>query len=146
MPTPARSGSPVVTVVLLGIAALDLATGLWLLASDTPWTAHGPGTLWDAASALADGPLLWSLYHRLGAFSVQAALATALAAALGHRDLRVQGAVLGTWTLAGLAFAWTDGTYFGGTAYHALKQAIGVAWVAGLAAWAWRWKHPPTPA
>ncbi len=148
-PPPSQPGSVLVTSVLIAIALLDLATGAYLLLSPAPWAAHGPGTPWIGApdvlvASAGSEALVMSLFRRLGAFSVQAALATLLVAWLGHRDLRIQGAALGTWTAAGLAFAWTDNTWFAGTTYLLGKQLIGVLWVVAIAAFAIRWSRGPS--
>ena len=37
---------------MAAVGLLDVVTGLWLLFSPTPWTAHGPDTLWLQALVL----------------------------------------------------------------------------------------------
>lgn len=117
------------TAVLLGIAAYDIAVGLWMLLADTPAAAHGPGTLWD------DLPLdaaTESLLRRLGAFSLHAGLVTAAAAALTHRRPQLRSAMWALWAAGGIGFGWTDATFFANTPYHAVKTAIGAAFAVGV--------------
>ncbi len=139
-------GVPFVTALLAGIALLDLTTGAYLLTSETPWAAHGAGTVWSGVPAMiAAAPdqadAVWASFRRLGAFSVQAGLGTGLVAWLGHRDLRVQGLMLAVWTTAGVAFGATDAAWFSGTTYHLGKQAIGAGWVLGLLLWVRAWRQ-----
>jgi hypothetical protein len=125
--------SIIVVLVVAAVGVLDVVTGLWLLFGSTPWTAHGPESLWlmapDVASTHPSGTaLLDSLFRRLGAFSLHAGVVTFVGALLGARDRRLMGGLLVLWMVNGLAFFSTDRAAFSGTPYFAFKQVIGAVW------------------
>lgn len=126
------------TLVLVAIGIYDVAIGLVLLASATPWVAHGPGTSWMAMGAsLGGGPLsdvTLGLFRRIGAFSLHSGAVTVVWAALGHAHPRVRTAQFVTYSLTGLAFGATDAAFFPGTAYLLAKRLIGVAFFGALVA------------
>lgn len=125
-------------VVVTAVAAYDLAVGLYMLASPTPWMAHGD-TVWTALAAAPPEivPAIDAALRRIGAFSTFAGL-LGLYVAATHRTPTDAARLRGFMTLylvAGLGFGWTD-TAFAGTPYHAVKTAIGVVWLAAtLALW-----------
>lgn len=124
-----------VLAVVLGVAAFDVIVGARLLASPRPFDVNGPGTIWASAGPAAfdrDAALAGSLFGRLGAFSLHTGVATAVWA-LSSIDRPVSLlALLGTYTLTGLAFFHGDRKYFAGTRYFAWKQALGGLWSAAL--------------
>ena len=127
----------VVGVVFL-VALFDTTVGVRLLASRTPYLVNGADALWARESPrLYSGEsaaLLRSLYRRLGAFSLHTGVATAVWAWFGRDDARLLGALLVTYMLTGTAFFATDRTYFRGTRYFLIKQALGALWAAALVA------------
>lgn len=123
--------------VVAAVALLDIATGLWMLISTDPWRAHGTDTLWSRAAAelgssevLAEA--LLSAWQRIGAFSFFAGVSSLVWLVFASRDRRLLAALLLTYLGAGLAFGYTDARWFSGTAYHAFKQVVGVAWLAAI--------------
>lgn len=135
----ARALTAYVYVVVGGVALLDLATGLYLLASPTPWLAHGPQTVWTEVVPLIETapPLaaaLASLWQRVGAFSCFAGIMTLVWLWRGRRDPSVLRTLLVAYLVAGLAFGLTDARWFSGTPYHLFKQVIGGLWVTALGA------------
>lgn len=129
--------SLVVGVVFL-VALFDTVVGVRMLASPAPYLVNGADALWAretprlyAGDAAA---LLRSLYRRLGAFSFHTGVATAVWAWFGRDDARLLGALLVTYTLTGTAFFITDRTYFRGTRYFVVKQALGALWAGALVA------------
>lgn len=127
----------VLAVVFL-VALFDTVVGLRMLLGREPYRVNGADALWARASpalyAGEAGPLLRSLYRRLGAFSFHTGVATAVWAWLGHDDALVLGALLVTYTVTGLGFFVNDSTYFRGTRYFVIKQALGALWAAAVAA------------
>ena len=127
-----------VLVVVFLVALYDTLVGAYLLVARAPYRVNGAGALWARATPpLWDGEhgaLLRSLYRRLGAFSFHTGVATAVWAWLGHDDARVLGALLVTYTITGLGFFVNDRTYFRGTRYFVVKQALGALWAAALVA------------
>lgn len=122
-----------VVAVVAAVGLLDVVTGLWLLFSQTPWTAHGPDTVWLQAPVIAGqapeaGPLLDALFRRTGAFSLHAGVVTIVGAWLGRRHRTLMTGLLVVWMLDGLAFFFTDRAAFAGTPYLVAKQVIGSAW------------------
>jgi hypothetical protein len=126
------------TCVLVAIGLYDVVIGVVLLASASPWVAHGPDTAWMALGASLQGAplpeLTLGLFRRMGAFSFHAGVATCVWAALGHRRPTVRSAQLITYLLTGLAFGVTDATFFPGTPYLLMKRIIGVAFTAAFVA------------
>src|SRR4051812_41117248 len=119
-------GAILVTGVLIGIGIYDIAVGVLMLSSSTPWMAHGPGTSWIALgetlrSAPAGDPVM-GLFRRMGAFSLHAGVCTIVWASLGHRRPWLQTALFLTYLSTGIAFAVTDAAYFAGTPYLAVKR------------------------
>ncbi len=106
------------------IAAYDLITGGVLLTSEAPWTAHGPGTVWERLAGADDAATL-SLFRRLGALQIVAGAVTLGFLTLGRRDPRAIDMMLGLYAIAGLGLAWTDRVYFAGTPYGLAKSALG---------------------
>ncbi len=123
-----------VVVVLIGM--LDFATGAFLLASPEPWLAHGRETVWSLAPSVP-ADLSMSLFRRIGAFSLYAGTVTIVWAWFGKADRRLLSALLITYSVVGVAFAYADNAYFTGTTYLRLKQAIGAVWTAALLAHFW---------
>lgn len=127
----------VVGVVFL-VALFDTVVGVRLLVSHAPYLVNGTDALWARESPrLYSGEaatLLRSLYRRLGAFSFHTGVSTAVWAWFGRDDARLLGALLVTYTLTGTAFFATDRTYFRGTRYFLVKQALGALWAAALVA------------
>lgn len=125
----------VLSVVFL-VALYDAVVGVRLLVSPAPYLVNGGDALWaQRTPALWQGeagPLLRSLYRRLGAFSLHTGVITAAWAWLGRDEPRLLTALLATYTLTGLAFFANDRTYFRGTRYFAQKQALGALWAAAL--------------
>lgn len=126
-----------VLLVIVLIATLDFATGVFLLVSPQPWLAHGPDTLWSLNAAGTPPELAMSLFRRVGAFSLYAGSVTLVWAWLGKSDRKLLSALLITYSVVGVAFAYADNAYFAGTAYLKAKQAIGGAWTAALIAHFW---------
>ena len=126
-----------VLAVILLVAGFDIVVGIRLLCSPAPFLVNGTkGTLWsERAPALWNGVdhgLLASLYRRLGAFSLHTGVVTALFALLVRDTPWMLSALLGTYTLTGLAFFANDRRYFRGTRYFVIKQALGGLWSAAL--------------
>ena len=126
-----------VLAVIFLVAGFDVIVGVRLLCSPAPFLVNGAnGTLWsERAPALWQGvehDLLASLYRRLGAFSLHTGVVTALFAFLVRDTPWMLGALLGTYSLTGLAFLANDRGYFRGTRYFMIKQALGVLWSAAL--------------
>lgn len=122
-----------VVAVVATVGVLDVMTGLWLLVSPTPWTAHGPDTVWLRAPVIAErvpdaAPLLEALFRRTGAFSLHAGVVTIVGAWLGRRHRTLMTGLLVVWMLDGLAFFVTDRAAFANTPYLVAKQVIGSAW------------------
>lgn len=126
-----------VLLVVILIGTLDFATGVYLLTAPTPWLAHGPETVWSLAAPGAPGELTMSLFRRVGAFSLYAGSVTLVWAWLGKSDRKLLSALLITYSVVGIAFAYADNAYFAGTAYLRVKQAIGGFWTAALIAHFW---------
>lgn len=126
----------IVLSVVFFVAAFDTLVGLRLLTSREPYRVNGADSLWaKRAPALwegDDGPLLRSLFGRLGAFSFHTGVATGVWAFLGRTEPRLLTALLVTYTLTGLTFFANDRAYFRGTRYFAMKQALGGLWAAAL--------------
>lgn len=123
--------------VVATVALLDISTGLWMLISADPWRAHGTDTLWSLAAAeLGSSEVLaqalLAAWQRIGAFSFFAGVSSLVWLSFAARDRRLLAALLLTYLGAGLAFGYTDARWFSGTAYHAFKQAVGVAWLAAI--------------
>lgn len=127
-------------MALFGLIALyDLATGAFLLLSAEPWRAHGPDTLWSELAA--SGPPVESLFRRLGALQILAGAVTLGFLGLARREPRALDMMLGLYAVAGLALAWTDHTFFAGTAYALVKQGLGALCAVAMASWAVaRWR------
>ena len=121
-----------VLAIIAVIALWDVGVGAMLLGSSEPWRAHGPGTLWADASALAAVPAVASLYRRLGAFSLHAGVMTLVFAGVGARHRPTLNALLVGYTLTGFAFFATDSAYFRGTPYFVVKQVFGALWMLAL--------------
>lgn len=126
-----------VVVVVASVGVLDIVTGGFLLFSSTPWTAHGPQTVWMNAPAVvassADaGALVDALFRRMGAFSLHAGVVTVAGALLGRRHRALMTGVLVLWMVDGLAFFATDRAAFVGTPYFVAKQVIGGFWALAL--------------
>lgn len=126
-----------VVVVVASVGVLDIVTGGFLLFSSTPWTAHGPQTVWMNAPAVvassADaGALVDALFRRMGAFSLHAGVVTVAGALLGRRYRALMTGVLVLWMVDGLAFFATDRAAFVGTPYFVAKQVIGGFWALAL--------------
>jgi uncharacterized protein YjeT (DUF2065 family) len=122
-----------VVAIVAAVGLLDVVTGFWLLVSPTPWTAHGPGTVWlQAPDLVARAPeaasLIDALFRRTGAFSLHAGVVTIVAAWLGRRHRTLMTGLLVVWMIDGLAFFLTDRAAFAGTTYLVAKQVIGSAW------------------
>jgi hypothetical protein len=126
-----------VAAIVAAVGLLDVVTGLWLLASPTPWTAHGPDTVWLQAPAIIArapeaAPLIDALFRRTGAFSLHAGVVTIVGAWLGRRHRALMTGLLVVWMIDGLAFFVTDRAAFEGTPYLLAKQVIGGAWALAL--------------
>jgi hypothetical protein len=126
----------VLGVVFL-VALFDAVVGAYLLVAREPYRVNGAEALWARESPRwyggEAGPLLRSLYRRLGAFSFHTGVATAVWAWLGRDDALVLGALLVTYTVTGLGFFANDRAYFRGTRYFVVKQALGALWAAAVA-------------
>lgn len=128
------------------VGAYDLNVGLWMLFTEQPWLAHGPGTLWAVQApwlsrqAEPQALLLASLFQRMGAFSVFAGLMSLYVSISFRRQPRVIGRFMLVYIVAGLGFAFTDATFFKGTTYFWVKQALGAAWFLA-AVWLWLAHH-----
>ncbi|HLT40226.1 MAG TPA: hypothetical protein VK034_28295 [Enhygromyxa sp.] len=125
--------------VLLTVGAFDVATGFVLLLADRPWDLAGFAALWERLpAAAADDPavkqLVTAALSRIAAFSIAIGAATLVWAWLSRRDRQLRTALLVTYTLAGLAFAWSDNVFFAGTDWGRLKSGFGVLWVLALVA------------
>ena len=131
------TGLMIATSVMLGVALYDVAIGIWMLTSPQPWDAHGPNTLWsrlnERFSTLDDEMQLvtMSALRRIGAFSLCIGLFSSFVAYRFRKDRSVLLQFMVLYMVAGLGFATTDNTFFGGTAYYWVKQAIGAAWMGG---------------
>lgn len=130
-----RTTKLVLAVVLL-VAAFDIVTGVRLLASDAPHLVNGSDTLWARATPLVNqgegGPLVASLYGRLGAFSLHVGVTTAAWALFARRQPRLLTALLVIYLVTGCAFFFNDVRFFQGTGYFRVKQALGTLWAAAL--------------
>ncbi len=126
-------------VVLVGM--YDVAIGLYLLASATPWLAHGPGTPWIGLGAqlvdAAPPDATLGLFRRMGAFSLHAGACTIVWALLGHRRPALQTALFLTYAVSGMGFAITDAAFFPDTSYRIAKHIIGTIFFAALLAHFW---------
>lgn len=126
----------VLSVVLL-VAVFDVSVGIRLLTSKRPYEVNGPGTLWSRGGPAAfeqDERLAGSVFQRLGAFSLHTGVATTVWALSCLDRPSSLLALLGTYTLTGLAFFRGDRAYFAGTRYFTLKQVLGGLWSAALVA------------
>jgi hypothetical protein len=127
----------VLSVIFL-VAIADASVGLYLLASPTPWFAHGPAGPWaNHAPSRFSGDarlLLESLFRRMGAFSFHTGAVTAVWAWMARGEPRWLTTLLVTYTITGLAFFGTDRAYFKGTRYFVFKQMLGGLWAAALVA------------
>lgn len=126
-----------VVIVVGSVGLLDVVTGGWLLFSATPWTAHGPQTVWMNAPAVLSsssdaGALVEALFRRMGAFSLHAGVVTMASALLGRKHRALMTGVLVLWMIDGLAFFATDRAAFVGTPYFLAKQVIGGFWALAL--------------
>lgn len=126
-----------VVIVVGSVGLLDVVTGGWLLFSATPWTAHGPQTVWMNAPAVSSSSsdanaLVEALFRRMGAFSLHAGVVTVAGAVLGRKYRSLMTGVLVLWMLDGLAFFATDRAAFVGTPYFLAKQVIGGFWALAL--------------
>jgi hypothetical protein len=124
-------------VVIVSVALYDGATGFYLLFSPEPWLANGPETVWTAgapttSTSAETTAALMSMWRRLGAFSLFAGISTLMWAWRARNDDGTLLALLVTYVIAGLAFGYTDATWFAGTPYHLIKQAIGAVWISAL--------------
>ena len=141
----------IATMALVGV--YDVTVGLWMLLAAEPWLAHGPGTLWVAQAAWLQAQtegqalLLASLFQRMGAFSLFAGMTSLFVSRNFRNQPRELVRFMLLYMVAGLGFAFTDGTFFTGTTYYWVKQAIGAAWFIA-AVWLWFTQrqvgdHPP---
>ncbi|MGZ3422190.1 MAG: hypothetical protein ACXVEF_06100 [Polyangiales bacterium] len=121
----------VLAVVVL-VSLWDVAMGFRLLLLPSPERAHGEGTVWTQATAISSMPAIASLYQRLGAFSLQAGIATLVFAAVGARHRPTLSALLLTYAVTGIGFLINDWTYFRGTPYFVIKQCFGALWFVAL--------------
>ena len=128
------------TMLLVG--AYDIAVGITMLFSNTPWNAHGPGTIWsnsaDWMPTLGDqaSMVVVSLFRRIGAFSLFAGLTSMFVALNFRHDRRNLLRFMLLYMIAGLGFAATDAIFFADTPYYWLKQVIGAAWfIATIILW-----------
>jgi hypothetical protein len=131
-----------VAIVVGSVAIFDLVTGFWLLFSPEPWLVNGADTVWTAAASevVDQGPLaetLLSMWRRIGAFSVFAGVTTLVWLARGTRHPSTLTTLLIVYTVAGLAFGYTDATFFDGTPYLTTKRVIGGFWFVALGAHLW---------
>src|SRR5947208_16632 len=114
----------VVAGIVIIVGLYDVAVGLFMLFSPSPYLAHGPNTVWLYAPQAADSQtrtLLSSLFARIGAFSLHAGVASIVWCATAWRNRTSMGALLVTFLVTGLAFFFSDSRYFAGTAYFAVK-------------------------
>jgi hypothetical protein len=127
--------SSVLGVIFL-IALFDSVVGLSLLLSKEPYRVNGRSSLWAQRTPELwngeAGPLLHSLYRRMGAFSFHAGVATAVWAWFGRNEPHLLTALLVTYTLTGIGFFVNDQRYFRGTTYFLVKQVFGALWAAAL--------------
>lgn len=126
-----------VVAIVACVGVLDIVTGGWLLFSATPWTAHGPQTVWMNAPAVFSSSsdasaLVDALFRRMGAFSLHAGVVTVAGAVLGRKHRALMTGVLVLWMVDGLAFFATDRAAFMGTPYFIAKQVIGGFWALAL--------------
>lgn len=129
-------GPRLVTAAVMLVGAYDVVVGGVLLASSTPWIAHGPDTAWIALGATLHGAPLdvgtVGLFRRMGAFSLHAGVCTIVWAALAVRRPSLQTAQFFTYLATGVGFALTDARYFAGTPYLLGKHLIGSVFVAAF--------------
>lgn len=129
----------VTTCVIVSVGLFDVFMGLRLLAAGEPWLSSG------FASLAANLPERWyddpslrtfaeAAFSRLGAFSLSIGAATVAWGLMSHGNRRLRTALLLTYTVVGLSFAWSDHAFFSGTSWHALKQVVGAWWALGLVA------------
>lgn len=137
----ARRAATFAAVIVGLVASYDLAVGLTMMVSSTPWLAHGPDTVWSrAAASLGDDAIsdaLRASWARIGAFSTFAGASTWVWLIRGLRDPSTLTTLLVVYLVVGTAFGLTDAAWFGGTAYLTVKHVIGVLWLAALAAQLW---------
>lgn len=130
-----------VTGAVVSVGIYDVVVGIYLLASNTPWLAHGPGTAWitlgaQLIDAVPPDPTL-GLLRRMGAFSLHAGVCTIVWAILGHRRPALQTALFLTYALTGASFALTDAAFFPDTPYRIAKHIIGTVFFVALLAHFW---------
>jgi len=129
-------GPRLVTAAVMLVGVYDVLVGGVLLASSTPWIAHGPGTAWIALGAtLQSAPLdvaTVGLFRRMGAFSLHAGVCTIVWAGLAVRRPWLQTAQFFTYLATGIGFALTDAQYFAGTPYLMGKHIIGTVFFAAF--------------
>ena len=129
-------GPRLVTAAVMLVGAYDVLVGAVLLASSTPWIAHGPDTPWIALGATLHGAPLdvaaVGLFRRMGAFSLHAGVCTIVWAALAARRPSLQTAQFCTYLATGMGFALTDARYFAGTPYLMGKHIIGAVFFAAF--------------
>ena len=125
-------------VVLVGL--YDVAIGLFMLFSPSPYLAHGAGTLWARAPEIA-GPdarvVLASLFARMGAFSFHAGLVSIAWCATAWRNRRAMTVLLLVYLVSGAAFFSSDLRYFSGTPYFVVKQVFGGLWMLAIVLHFW---------
>jgi hypothetical protein len=131
-----------ITGAVVSVGIYDVVVGLYLLASSTPWLAHGPGTAWVALGAqLVDAmppDATLGLFRRMGAFSLHAGVCTIVWAILGHRRPALQTALFLTYAVTGAGFAITDAAFFPDTPYRIAKHIIGTIFFVALLAHFWQ--------
>lgn len=132
-----------ISAVIVGVALLDIGTGLFLGLADDPTGAHGEGTIWLELGPLLEGTspraeAVRSLFRRMGAFQFFAGGATLVWWVYGRR--RAPSALtvlLTTYLVLGVAFFLVDRRYFAGTSYLLYKQVVGAAWTAAWVLQVW---------
>lgn len=138
---PGGWASRLVTAAVMLVGLYDVVVGAIMLASDTPWIAHGPGTGWmalgESLGAVAPPDATLGLFRRMGAFSLHAGASTIVWAALGHRRPALMSALFVTYAITGMGFAITDAAFFEGTMYLLGKRVIGAVFFAALVGHFW---------
>ena len=130
----------VVAGIVIIVGLYDVAIGLFMLFSPSPYLAHGPNTIWTAAPQAADSQikvLLASLFARMGAFSLHAGVASIVWCATAWRNRKAMSALLLTYLVTGMAFFSSDSRYFTGTTYFVVKQVLGAFWMLAVVVHFW---------